>query len=149
MSTGFVFLTSANLSSFASLYVDVFNRPPWNDGWTKQAAIDRLSVFISMPRFCGLGLTHGDDVRALAMGWAERWVDGWHFHLKEMCVASDLRRQGIGARLLARLECEVAQQGCTRIFLETGQEGAARRFYEANGYAGLALVSLTKPLAPS
>jgi ribosomal protein S18 acetylase RimI-like enzyme len=54
-------------------------------------------------------------------------------HVSELWVHEDLRGQGIGAALLARAEAFAVERGCTRLHLETRNEGA-RRLYERLGY---------------
>jgi ribosomal protein S18 acetylase RimI-like enzyme len=85
----------------------------------------------------------------MVLGWNERWTRGWHFHLKEMCVATALQRQGIGRRLIDELENRLAGRGVHRVFLETGESAPARRFYEASGYRNFRLVSLAKSIEAS
>lgn len=57
MTGQFVELTKSNIGSFAQLYVDVFNAPPWDVDWSLAAATERLSSFTEFPRFLGLGHT--------------------------------------------------------------------------------------------
>lgn len=133
-----------NIGSFAQLYISVFNAPPWSDGWSIDAVVERLESFARMPRFFGVGLIHEGEPVALALGWGERWVTGWHFHLKEMCVKPDCQGQGVGKTLLASLECALSSQAYERIYLETGIAAPARGFYEASGYSDIHLVSLSR-----
>ena len=71
---------------------------------------------------------------------------GWHFHLKEMCVAPNAQRRGLGGKLIAELEQYLLRQGISRVFLETGHSAPARTFYERHGYKQLSLVSLAKAI---
>ena len=49
-------ISTENFQQFALLYQEVFNAPPWNDGWTVLAATERLGSFAAMPTFRGLGI---------------------------------------------------------------------------------------------
>ena len=137
-------LSTENIASVVGLYVTVFNSPPWNDGWTSDAADERLRSFVSFPRFRGIAALEQGQPVGLALGWGERWTTGWHFQLKEMCVAEEARRRGVGARLLRALEEHLASDGFERIYLQTGQSAPARVFYESAGFRDLKLVSLGK-----
>lgn len=139
-------LDAETVEEFAGLYCAVFNAPPWSDGWTEAAATERLQAFLSMPRSLALGLAVDGRPAALAVGWGERWVGDWHFHLKEMCVAPPLQGGGVGRELMRRLEKRLAEAGFSRVYLETGRSAPARGFYEAQGYADLGLVCLSKRL---
>jgi putative acetyltransferase len=58
--------------------------------------------------------------------------------LKRMYVAPDVRGQGIGRALLARLEAEAHMLGLTRLVLETGtRQSEALALYHAAGFTGI------------
>ncbi|MCO5356675.1 GNAT family N-acetyltransferase [Acidovorax kalamii] len=142
----FIRLDRANILGFAEVYRSVFNAPPWNDGWSSEAASERLQLFASFPTFQGTGLVHGSRAAGLALGWGERWVDGWTFHLKEMCLDQTLHRQGFGTSLMDALENSLRQQGFDSINLQTGRTAPAANFYAQLGFRNLDLVSLIKRL---
>jgi ribosomal protein S18 acetylase RimI-like enzyme len=122
----------------------VFNADPWRDGWTEEAAEERMSQFVSFPGFRGLAAYDGSTPVGLVLGWKERWVQGWVFHIKEMCVAEQRRGRGIGSRLLSELEQLFSAEGVKSAYLETGNVAPARGFYEKRGYELISLVSLKK-----
>ena len=121
MPTEIVPLVPENIASFARLYQSVFNGPPWHDGWSEEGVLERLTSFAQYPKFCGLGCLIDENPVALALGWGERWVGGWHFHIKELYVASEVQRQKVGTKLLSAFELELSRQGYKRVFLETGE----------------------------
>ena len=146
MTPELVAVTRENICSFAGLYTSVFNNPPWNDGWSETAVHERFESFAQVPKFRGLGCHTDGKPSALVFGWGERWVKGWHFHIKEMCVAASLQRQKTGTWLLAAFERELVAAGYQGAFLETSQSAPARDFYEKLGYNNLSHVSLAKRL---
>ena len=58
---------------------------------------------------------------------------GRWFKLDIMGVRQELRRTGLGSRLLRAAETEAAARGCDRVYLET-MEHQAPAFYAACGY---------------
>ncbi len=142
----FIPLSAENSKQFAALYQEVFNAPPWSDGWTALAAAERLKSFAAMPTFRGLSMFRNEQAIGIALGWGERWVNGWIFHLKEMCVRADYQRQGVGQRLMHEFERQLAEDRFTGINLQTGMQMPARNFYEGLGYTPRSLVTLSKPL---
>ena len=146
MRSEFVEINDQNIGVFFVLYGSVFNEAPWNDGWHEDAVRERLETFVQFPRFYGLGYVADSAPVALVFGWSERWIHGWHFHLKEMCVSTPLQRQGLGRILLTELESRLVSRGVQRIFLESGESLPARRFYEVLGYRPLSFVSLAKSI---
>ena len=146
MQSQYVQLDRKNILGFADLYLSVFNEAPWKDGWSLEAVHERFRSFSSFPSFYGVGQVTDGSPDALCFGWSERWVNGWHFHLKEMCVASHVQRQGVGGKLIAELQQRLLLQGIGRVFLETGISAPARSFYEQHGFKQLSLVSLAKSI---
>lgn len=135
-------LSSANVDRFAQLYQSVFNSPPWNDGWSGAAVSERLAAFAACPNFHGLGLLHDDEPVGLVLGWGERWVDGWTFHIKELCIHAACQRQGQGKKLMRAFEENLQGLGFRGANLQTADSAPARSFYEGMGYGQVGLVSL-------
>jgi len=142
-----VHLHRDNVHEFASLYVAVFNAPPWNDGWSTTAVVERLQSFAGNPAFKGFGLKSQGEEVALVLGWRERWIHSWEFHVKEMCVHPDRQGQGIGTHLIQLLEEELYSEGVSAITLQTGSNTPAKAFYEGLNFKAIGLSSLSKKLA--
>jgi aminoglycoside 6'-N-acetyltransferase I len=122
----------------------VFNAAPWNDGWTQHAATERLESFAKYPEFFGLSVCSDGVVVGFGLGWAERWVNDWQYHLYEMCISPEFQGQGHGRALLAELEKQSKAKGRVAIFLQTGANVPARKFYEACGFRDLGLIIMGK-----
>jgi GNAT superfamily N-acetyltransferase len=60
---------------------------------------------------------------------------GWCAELESVHVRSDMRGQGVGAKLLAAAEELARREGCYRVQLTSRKvRGDAHRFYLANGF---------------
>lgn len=55
-------------------------------------------------------------------------------HLFALEVATDRRRQGIGARIVELVIDEARQRNCTRVYLEVRTDNPARRLYHRLGF---------------
>lgn len=137
-------LSSANITSVVPVYMNVFNAAPWNDGWTEGAATERLQSFAKFPEFLGLSVCLDGVVSGFGLGWAERWVNDWQYHLYEMRIAPELQGKGYGRALLAELEKQSKVRGQMAIFLQTGANVPARKFYEACGFRDRGLIIMGK-----
>jgi len=137
-------LSLENISEFVPLYRSVFNAPPWNDGWTEAVAAERLASFAQSPAFQGMGLSMHGEAIGLVLGWGERWVQGWVFHIKEMCIHERYQGQGFGAKLMRGFEEHLQARGFMSANLQTGESVPARKFYEGLGYKQSGYVSLLK-----
>lgn len=137
-------LSLENIEHVVPLYMEVFNSAPWNDGWSEQAATERMRSFAKYPEFFGLKILINDVAIGFALGWAERWVNAWQFHLYEMCISPKMHGKGYGRMLLSELEKQTKERGQTAIFLQTGAQVPAHKFYVACGYRDRGLTIMGK-----
>ncbi len=101
------------------------------------AALDRGLDEHSLPitgsaGFRPLAVFLRDPSGRLVGGAAGRVNWNW-LHVARLWVTSDLRRRGLGARLLRTLEAAAIERGCRQAHLETFSFQALP-FYEAQGY---------------
>ena len=143
MNTTFAVVSAQDVEGFAELYARVFNAPPWQDGWSVPVAAERLRTLAAAPRFEALGAYRDGESVGLVLGNGERWVKGWVLHLREMFVAPDLQRSGIGRQLLAAFERSLGGS-YVGVYLQTGSHVPAHEFYAHCGYATTDLVSMRK-----
>jgi aminoglycoside 6'-N-acetyltransferase I len=126
-------LTSGDLAACASLYVETFNAPPWNESWRAEDATQRLGDFLATPRALGISLSDSDDrMIGFVLGHLERSGTEDHFLLKEMCVRTSDQRQGHGTTLLDALSDRL--RGVRHWYLLTARDSNASAFYEKNGF---------------
>ncbi|WP_110239010.1 GNAT family N-acetyltransferase [Nocardioides gilvus] len=126
-------LTTDALDACVALYVDTFNRPPWNESWSVEDAAQRLGDFLATPRAHGVCSWDSDGTLVgFAVGHLERSGAEDHFLLKEMCVDTGAQRRGHGTRLLEAL---AEQLGAVQHwYLLTARDSDASAFYERNGF---------------
>ena len=74
-----------------------------------------------------------DDAGEVAGGLNGATYRGWMF-VENLVVRKDLRRHGLGSRLLTEAEEEARRRGCIGVYLDT-YDFQARPFYEKQGYA--------------
>jgi len=126
-------LTSDALAACASLYVDTFNAPPWDESWNADDAAQRLGDFLATPRAYGVCSLNSDgEMLGFALGHLERSGVDDHFLLKEMFVRKSLQRKGHGTRLLEALTDHLGH--VRHWYLLTARDSDASAFYERNGF---------------
>jgi ribosomal protein S18 acetylase RimI-like enzyme len=88
--------------------------------------------------------SEGDALVGMAVGFVEEGRD--HAHLVAMWVAPDVRRRGIGRRLVSEVVAWARARGLAAVKLDvTVDNDAARRLYEACGFR---LTGKTGPFGP-
>ena len=134
-----------NLSECVGLFVRVFNNAPWNESWSHEAATQQMDDCFRTPGFYGLIATIDEEALGFALGFVQRWDEIRHFHLKEMCVATERQRHGVGTALLHQLEDQLKSQGVQRLYLQTARETPAQSFYQNNGFGvSSRIITMTK-----
>lgn len=106
---------------------------------TDEAALgDALALFVERPDFGFVWLAYDDGVAAacVSVGFAiSTECGGLAADLRDLWVARDRRRRGIGSALLATLHGRLDQLGVTRIDAAIPDDPALRRFFAARGYS--------------
>ncbi|MGJ8689989.1 MAG: GNAT family N-acetyltransferase [Gammaproteobacteria bacterium] len=122
------------LDEFSSLYANVFNQPPWKEGWSVEAAGERLSCYRETPNFVGVSARIDDCLVGFIFGNFEPYQDERLYVLKEMCVSPACQRTGVGSAMLTRLHQVLESLGVTTVNLLTRIDTSAEQFYLKSGY---------------
>lgn len=124
-----------HLRSCATLFQAVFNEAPWNENWPTMATLTRLEEIYRTPGFYGLAAeAEGQGMVGFVMGYTEQWQEQKHFYLKEMCVATQEQRRGVGAEIMQRLEQGLVAMDVEKIYLLTARGSSAEAFYQKCGF---------------
>lgn len=124
-----------DVDALTELFVECFNGPPWNDGWSYEAAFDRLSAMLAARYSRGYVAIVDARLAGMLLGQKERWVAEYHFALQEMCVRPSLQRSGIGSQLLRHAVQELRAEKVEKMYLITSPGDAAEAFYAKVGFS--------------
>ena len=123
-----------DLDALTELFVECFNSPPWNDGWSHDAARDRLGALAGGQNFRGFVAVADARLVGMLLGQKERWVRHYHFALQEMCVRPSHQRSGVGTALLRHAADELRAEDVEKLYLITSPGDAAEAFYTKLGF---------------
>ena len=126
--------TPADLAACARFFAEVFNAAPWDEDWTEESSLQRLSDCAATPNFLGMVAEDDAGIAALAFGYWQRYQEEKHYYLLEFCVANDRQGEGIGTRLIEALHARLQNDGVNRIYTLTARETPAQDFYEKAGF---------------
>jgi aminoglycoside 6'-N-acetyltransferase I len=128
-------ISAADVEAAASVFVECFSAPPWNEPWTLTAAVHRLELFASAPTFRGVVAIEEGRAVAMAVGQVEGWLQGSLFLLQEMCVVPSRQDAGIGTRLFEHfLSVLERDDDLKEVYLLTDAASDAESFYLARGF---------------
>ncbi|MDB5026851.1 MAG: acetyltransferase [Candidatus Eremiobacteraeota bacterium] len=98
---------------------------------------DALALFVDRPDYGFVWLAYDDGIPAACVSVAfavSTETGGLIADLRDLYVAEERRRHGIGSALLATLHGRLDQLGVTRIEAWTPDDAALRGFFSARGY---------------
>ncbi|HZW54603.1 MAG TPA: GNAT family N-acetyltransferase [Candidatus Elarobacter sp.] len=110
---------------------------------------DALALFVDRPDYGFVWLAYDDGIPAACVSAAfaiSTESGGLAASLRDLYVAEDRRRRGIGSALLATLHGRLDQLGVTAVEAAIPNDPALRAFFSARGYAdrGGTVVSLER-----
>ena len=126
--------TEDYLNQCIELYIDVFNREPWNETWAYLSAKERLTDLIHTPKFLGFLLFENDHLIGLIGGNSKESYTGQTFYLAELCINNETQGKGYGSKLLLYLENELKKRDIQSLYLLTANGGLTEAFYLKNDY---------------
>jgi aminoglycoside 6'-N-acetyltransferase I len=123
-----------HLRACATLFISVFNSPPWNEKWSQDVALKRLEDCFNTPGAYGVVAIVEDEVCGFAIGVVEQYDQNENFYLKEICVDLTKQRSGVGTKIMDKLYHNLVSKGVSMIYLLTIRDSPAAVFYEKCGF---------------
>ncbi|MDY6936080.1 MAG: GNAT family N-acetyltransferase [Cyanobacteriota bacterium] len=123
-----------DLRSLSELYVSVFRIPPWNEHWECDWAEERLTWIFNSQSSYGYLTTINSKIIGAILGNFIPFKGEKGFEILELFVAHQYQRQGIGSKLLDRLEHELKEDGYNFITLLTAKNSETELFYLHKDY---------------
>lgn len=127
-------LTQNDIEQCAGLYVQAYNRPPWNYNFSHEKAVKYLTEYTERSRFVGFVLLEGDAIAGAMLGHSKTWWTNDLLYIDELFVAPESRGKGYGKSLLEHAEEYSREQGYEVITLMTNKHMPAFEFYNHIDY---------------
>jgi aminoglycoside 6'-N-acetyltransferase I len=128
-------LIPEHLSSAAAVLVSAYARPPWNEDWSLEAAVENVKNVLETPKSIALAAIEGDKVLGVGLGIRQRRHSGPVIYLDELSVLPEAQGAGIGTALLSAIYETAMAEGCNSVWLVSQREGALSKFYQRCGFA--------------
>lgn len=128
-----------DISACTTLFIEVFNRDPWNDRWTGQLASEYFEDVWNMPGFEGFVLeadkkSEEPAIVGFVIGAKKKWWSGDIYYLYEMCVDESYQGEGLGSKLMEDAKASLLDKGFSSIVLLTERTFPAAHFYKKQGF---------------
>lgn len=135
------------IKELASMYMDAFNSPPWNDKWSIESSTTRLSQMIYTLGFYGMSCYDDNSLIGMILGHSECYYDGTYFQITEFFIDINHRGKGIGSLLLNTFLEKLREQNKSKVFLVTSRTSETEGFYKKSGFISIEnMVMMNKSL---
>ena len=123
------------LDQVVELFIDVFSKEPWNDSWDSNKDAENFLIdIVNTPGFKSLLYIKDEKVIGALFGHTIKWCEGDEFYIREFFVNSDFQGEGIGTKLMEKLEKELKKENIYTIVLLTEKNTEAKKFYHNKGF---------------
>ncbi|ATD54465.1 GNAT family N-acetyltransferase [Clostridium chauvoei] len=136
-----------DIEILTELYINAFNREPWNDKWTIETVIKRLTQMVNCEGFYGMVAYEEDKPVGVILGNHEYYYNGMQFNIKEFCVDTTIQSKGLGSIVLEEFTSRLKSRGIDEITLLTTKSEKAEGFYKKRGFDSIEnMVTMRKKL---
>ena len=128
-------INAEDLTAISNLYVSVFGNPPWNEHWEFSWAYFRLLWIYRSQDYYGYVAEVDQKIVGAILGCYIPFKGKKGFKILEFFVAFENQQQGIGSKLLNKLESELQANNYDFITLLTAKSSSAESFYLNREYS--------------
>lgn len=112
--------------------MSAYSEEPWNEKWTKEKALIRITAILSDYKAFGLKAVIDGKIVGAVLGFVDPYCEEEFFFVSELFVQADKKNQGIGKSLLHALDEHLRKNGIAIAQLLSIQNNIA--FYDKCGY---------------
>ena len=124
-----------DIPACAEILCSVYNNEVWQCRWAQDTAAAYLTDITRMPRFLGYVAEEEGAVLGAIFARENIWWNNSEVYVEEMFIRPELQRQGLGGRLIQRVEDDAHSRGLAGITLSTNRHAPAAQFYRKHGFA--------------
>lgn len=128
-------ITENDFDACTIVFMEAYNRQPWNCRWTYEKAIKYLKEYAGRDNFTGFVLCVDDKVTGAAFAHTKTWWTNDQFYIDELFIDPDKQGSGYGTQLINHCNDHCKQQGIEMITLMTNKLVPAFDFYIRNDYS--------------
>lgn len=128
------FIREKDLDDCIETFINVFNRPPWNDEWNYEKAKEFLLDYINHPSFLGFVCEDEEIQKGYLLGYIFKWWDIHHYYINEMFVKVACQNQRVGEFMLNEVKKILREKNIGSIIVLTMKNTNAEQFYLKHGF---------------
>ena len=123
--------TTNDIPSLAHAMSLAYSEAPWNEKWTEERAQRRVSAILGNYEGLGLVAVENETVVGGLLGYVDPYAEEDFFFVSEIFVIPEMKKHGVGKKLLAEQEKDLSEKAIHVIQLISIQDNET--FYNKCG----------------